>query len=41
MRSRAYAAGGLYVTNEQHIATFRDLVLARLEETWSERPSGD
>ena len=30
MRSRAYANGGLYVTNEQHIAVFRDLVLERL-----------
>jgi Rieske 2Fe-2S family protein len=30
MRSRAYAHGGLYVTNEQHIAVFRDLVLERL-----------
>jgi Rieske 2Fe-2S family protein len=33
MRSRAYAAGGHYVTNEQHIARFRDLVLDRLRET--------
>ena len=32
MRSRAYAGGGLYVTNEQHIAAFRDLVLERLGE---------
>ena len=30
MRSRAYVNGGLYVTNEQHIAVFRDLVLERL-----------
>jgi Rieske 2Fe-2S family protein len=30
MRSRAYANGGLYVTNEQHIAAFRDLVLERV-----------
>lgn len=30
MTSRAYAAGGVYVTNEQHIAEFRDLVLAKL-----------
>jgi hypothetical protein len=33
MRSRAYANGGLYVSNEQHIAVFRDLVLSSLEET--------
>jgi hypothetical protein len=33
MRSRAFANGGLYVTNEQHIAIFRDLVLDRLGET--------
>jgi len=33
MRSRAYAAGGLYVTNEQHIAAFRDLVLERLGDS--------
>jgi Rieske 2Fe-2S family protein len=32
MRSRAYANGGFYVTNEQHIATFRDLVLDRIAE---------
>ena len=32
MRSRAYAEGGLYVSNEQHIARFRDLVLERLGE---------
>ena len=30
MTSRAYADGGVYVTNEQHIAAFRDLVLDRL-----------
>lgn len=30
MSSRAYRDGGLYVTNEQHIAVFRDLVLSRL-----------
>jgi Rieske 2Fe-2S family protein len=30
MRSRAYANGGLYVSNEQHIAVFRDLVLERI-----------
>jgi Rieske 2Fe-2S family protein len=30
MSSRAYAEGGLYVTNERHIAGFRDLVLAKL-----------
>ena len=30
MRSRAYVNGGLYVTNEQHIVGFRDLVLERL-----------
>ncbi|MDQ3410899.1 MAG: aromatic ring-hydroxylating dioxygenase subunit alpha, partial [Chloroflexota bacterium] len=30
MTSRAYRAGGVYVTNEQHIADFRDLVLDRL-----------
>jgi Rieske 2Fe-2S family protein len=33
MRSRAYEQGGFYVTNEQHIAVFRDLVLDRLGET--------
>jgi Rieske 2Fe-2S family protein len=32
MRSRAFVNGGLYVTNEQHIAGFRDLVLERLGE---------
>ncbi|MBL8130159.1 MAG: aromatic ring-hydroxylating dioxygenase subunit alpha, partial [Chloroflexia bacterium] len=32
MRSRAYNQGGFYVTNEQHIAVFRDLVLERLGE---------
>jgi Rieske 2Fe-2S family protein len=32
MRSRAFINGGLYVTNEQHIAGFRDLVLERLGE---------
>ncbi|MFN8594299.1 MAG: aromatic ring-hydroxylating dioxygenase subunit alpha [Thermomicrobiales bacterium] len=32
MRSRAYRDGGLYVTNEQHIAVFRDLVLDRLAD---------
>ena len=32
MRSRAYEQGGFYVTNEQHIAVFRDLVLERLGE---------
>lgn len=32
MTSRAYANGGVYVTNEQHIAEFRDLVLARLAD---------
>jgi Rieske 2Fe-2S family protein len=32
MRSRAYDHGGFYVTNEQHIAVFRDLVLERLGE---------
>jgi Rieske 2Fe-2S family protein len=30
MHSRAYADGGLYVSNEQHIAVFRDLVLERI-----------
>lgn len=30
MGSRAYAEGGLYVTNELHIAAFRDLVLEKL-----------
>lgn len=30
MRSRAYADGGLYVSNEQHIAVFRDLVRDRV-----------
>lgn len=30
MRSRAYEKGGFYVTNEQHIAVFRDLVLSRV-----------
>ena len=30
MRSKAYAAGGLYVDNELHIAAFRDLVLEKL-----------
>ncbi len=30
MHSRAYAAGGVYVQNETHIAGFRDLVLAKL-----------
>lgn len=30
MHSRAYANGGFYVTNEQHIAVFRDLVLERV-----------
>ncbi len=30
MGSRAYANGGVYVTNERHIAAFRDLVLDRL-----------
>jgi glycine betaine catabolism A len=33
MHSRAYANGGLYVTNEQHIAVFRDLVLDCLGES--------
>jgi len=33
MRSRAYEQGGFYVTNEQHIAVFRDLVLHQLGET--------
>ncbi|HET7092860.1 MAG TPA: aromatic ring-hydroxylating dioxygenase subunit alpha [Thermomicrobiales bacterium] len=37
MHSRAYDRGGLYVTNEQHIAAFRDLVLSRLGETGPER----
>ncbi len=32
MRSRAYDRGGFYVTNEQHIAAFRDFVLERLGE---------
>jgi glycine betaine catabolism A len=32
MHSRAYEQGGLYVTNEQHIAAFRDLVLRQLGE---------
>lgn len=32
MRSRAFANGGLYVSNEQHIAKFRDLVLERIGE---------
>lgn len=32
MRSRAYERGGFYVTNEQHIAGFRDLVLRQLGE---------
>jgi Rieske 2Fe-2S family protein len=32
MRSRAYENGGFYVTNEQHIAVFRDLVLQQLGE---------
>ena len=32
MHSRAYANGGFYVTNEQHIAVFRDLVLERIGE---------
>jgi Rieske 2Fe-2S family protein len=32
MTSRAYASGGVYVTNEQHIAEFRDLVLAKLAD---------
>jgi len=32
MRSRAYANGGFYVTNEQHIAGFRDFVLHHLGE---------
>jgi Rieske 2Fe-2S family protein len=32
MRSRAYENGGFYVTNEQHIAVFRDLVLRQLGE---------
>jgi glycine betaine catabolism A len=32
MRSRAYERGGFYVTNEQHIAGFRDFVLDRLGE---------
>jgi Rieske 2Fe-2S family protein len=32
MRSRAYERGGFYVTNEQHIAAFRDFVLDRLGE---------
>jgi hypothetical protein len=32
MRSRAYKDGGFYVTNEQHIAGFRDLVLAKVGE---------
>ena len=30
MGSKAYAEGGLYVTNELHIAAFRDLVLEKL-----------
>lgn len=30
MRSRAYADGGVYVTNEHHITAFRDLVLDHL-----------
>ena len=30
MRSRAYKDGGFYVTNEQHIAAFRDLVLDKV-----------
>ncbi|MDQ2654182.1 MAG: aromatic ring-hydroxylating dioxygenase subunit alpha [Chloroflexota bacterium] len=30
MHSRAYADGGFYVSNEQHIAVFRDLVLERI-----------
>jgi Rieske 2Fe-2S family protein len=33
MHSRAYDQGGFYVTNEQHIAVFRDLVLNQLGET--------
>lgn len=32
MHSRAYDKGGFYVTNEQHIAVFRDLVLNQLGE---------
>ena len=32
MTSRAYDRGGVYVTNEQHIAEFRDLVLSRLAD---------
>lgn len=32
MSSRAYARGGVYVSNENHIAGFRDLVLERLGE---------
>jgi Rieske 2Fe-2S family protein len=30
MHSRAFVDGGFYVTNEQHIAVFRDLVLERV-----------
>ena len=30
MHSRAYAAGGVYVKNETHIAGFRDMVLEKL-----------
>lgn len=33
MRSRAYERGGFYVTYEQHIAVFRDLVLRQLGES--------
>ena len=33
MHSRAFDHGGLYVTNEQHIAIFRDMVLAKLGMT--------
>ncbi len=32
MGSKAYASGGVYVTNEHHIAAFRDLVLEKLHE---------
>jgi Rieske 2Fe-2S family protein len=33
MRSRAYAHGGVYVTNEHHITVFRDLVLEYLGDS--------
>lgn len=34
MTSRAYAQGGTYVANEQHITEFRDLVLAKVGRDW-------